>query len=159
MKLLRESLASRIQTMRQFPTYTNQPPTTLYHNTKLANVESILANGILLAKARFPEYEGKGIWATTNEPGKGYGGRTVAFNSEGYDLENVGGGDYRVWQDIKPEDILFVDFFVTSNNRLSELPKLIQRLGIDKVMQVVKSVCDKGVTDVPYEVIEDLVKR
>ena len=159
MKLLRESLASRIQTMKQFPTYANQPPTTLYHNTKLANVESILANGILLAKARFPEYEGKGIWVTANEPGKVYGGRTVAFNSEGYDLENVGGGDYRVWQDIKPEDILFVDFFVTQNNRLSELPKLIEKLGYDKVMSVVKKFCDKGLTDAPYNVIKELVGR
>lgn len=159
MKLLRESLENRLLTMKQFPVYTGQPPSTLYHNTKLANIESILTNGILLAKARFPEYEGKGIWVTAKEPGKVYGGRTVAFNSEGYELEDIGDGDYRIWQDIKPEDIIFVDFFVTQNNRLSEMPKLIDKIGYDKVMLVVKKFCDKGLTDAPYNVIEELVGR
>lgn len=158
MKLLKESLAERLINMKQFPNY-NQPDTTLYHNTKLERVESILEKGILTSKARFPDYEGDGIWVTSKHPGKSYGGRTVAFNSIRYELQRVGDWDYRIYDDILPKDILFVDVFVTPNHRLSDVPDLIKKYGHDKVMNIIKSWADKGAADAPYNVIEELVKR
>lgn len=158
MKLVRESLEERLLSMKQFPNY-DQPDTTLYHNTKLESVEAILEKGILTSKARFADYEGDGIWVTSKLPGKSYGGRTVAFNSIRYELQRIGDGDYRIYTDILPEDILFVDFFVTPNQRISDVPDLIKKYGKDKVMGVIKSWADKGAADAPYNVIEGLVGR
>lgn len=155
---LSESINTQISQMKQFPHYENQPISTQYHNTPLVNVESILQKGILLSRAKFSEYEGSGIWVTHN-PGKGYGGRTVAFDSSTYELEKVNDDEYRVWEDIKPEDILFVDFFITETNRVSELPDLITKLGYDRVLQVVKKKADQGKTDVEFKEIQDLVDK
>lgn len=158
MKILYESIEEYVIRMKEFPSYINQPKTTLYHNTKLNNVESILKNGILMSSARYPEYEGDFIWVT-GRPSRGYGGRTIAFDSTGYKLQDISGGDYRVMEDVKPEDILFVDFFVTETNRLSEVPSLIEKYGYDKVMKVIKNFSEKEKTDVNFEVIKSLVNR
>lgn len=159
MKIQDDSFWSKLINM-EFPDYEGQPSSTLYHNTKLKNLKGILTQGIKLSAARYADYEGNGIWTTT-KPGKGYGGVTIAFNSTGYDLEDVSGGDFRVWQDVRPEDIIFVDFFVTTNNRISEVPDLIKRYGAEKVFSVLKKYNDTDDEELkpPFWVIENIINN
>lgn len=161
MIILKESqnLETLLLSMKQFPIYENQPKSTLYHNTKSHSLESILQNGILLNKARYADYEGNGIWTTSVPNQKGYGGITIAFDSTGYDLEKVNSEDFRVWEDINTEDILFVDYFIETSLRLSDMPHLIKEYGYDKVMYVIKQQDDDGEAQVPFYITKKLVDK
>lgn len=153
---LKESMDSSLLQMKQFPNY-NQPESTLYHNTKFNRLESIIKNGILLSSARYADYEGNGIWTTSTPNQKGYGGCTIAFDSTNYKLEKVNDDEYRVWENIRPEDILFIDFPIMHPHRLSDMPKLIEEFGYEKVMVVVEK--NKDFAEVSMDTIKKLVDR
>lgn len=157
MIILKESqnLETLLLSMKQFPIYENQPKSTLYHNTKFNKMESILQNGLLLSAARYASYEGNGIWCTSTPNQKGYGGCTVAFNSTGYDLEKVNDDEYRVWENVRQDDILFIDFPVMYPHRLSDMPGLIREYGYKKVIKIVEK--NKDLADVSMNTIEKLV--
>lgn len=159
MIILKESqpLDNLLLLIGQFPVYENQPKSTLYHNTKFNNLKSILQNGLLLSASRYANYEGNGIWSTSTPNQKGYGGCTVAFDSTGYDLEKVNDDEYRVWEDIKLEDIIFVDFPILYPHRLSDMPKLISEYGYEKTIQVVEK--RKEYAEVSMDTIKKLLER
>jgi hypothetical protein len=128
----------------QYPDYDRVPDNTVYHNTKLYNVDNIMKNGLLISKSRDLEYTGNMIWTTILPNQKGYGGITIAFTLNGLDdkkCEKVNNTEYCIYQDIPVSNILFIDLPVYSSNsgglkRLSDMPRLINRHGVEKVEQV-----------------------
>lgn len=127
-----------------YPNYDKVPTNTVYHNLHLEYVDFNIHNGILLSNSRQLEYSGEMIWATTLPNQKGYGGITIAFTLSGLDdkkCEKVNNTEYCIYQDIPVSNILFIDLPVYSSNsgelkRLSDMPRLINRHGIEKVEQV-----------------------
>lgn len=119
----------------------------LYHNTQSKNIDSILKNGLSVNNASQIEFSGKTIWAVSLFNQKGYGGNTIAFelpyskkeNGRFYDdkdevfAEEVGKDTYNIYSDIKPENLLFVDRYITEEVRYSELPYLIRSYGFEHI--------------------------
>lgn len=130
----------------QYPDYNNVPNNTIYHNTHLEYVDSIAHNGILISKSKQLEYQGNMTWATSLPNQKGYGGCTVAFTldelEDKYDYEKVNDVEYCIYKDIPVKNILFIDLPVVGDSdgfrfeRLSDIPKLIDKYGIEKVQNV-----------------------
>lgn len=112
-----------------------------YHNTYWTNVDEISKHGLRCDKAK-AEYDAKGIipmiWAVDVPGGEVYGGCTIAFR---YDLTNENGDkvndhEYNLFEDVPPEDILFIDTWISESNgmkRLSDVPRLINKMGEDRV--------------------------
>lgn len=124
----------------QLPNYKLNIPgyTILYHNTSDNNVDSILVNG-LKADAGKDQNRGKDgdfVWATNIPNLRGYGGNTIAFKvpSDGIENYKVNDTEYTLPFDIPASDILFVDRFIFPNTRLSDIPKLLDKFGKDKVI-------------------------
>lgn len=114
----------------------------LYHNTYLTNVDYISKNGLLCDKAK-AEIDIVGtipmIWAVDVGGGSGYGGCTIAFENNTTNYDKVNNTDVTLYEDIPPKDILFIDTWVCNRNhlkRVSDVPKLIKKFGIDKVREV-----------------------
>ena len=128
----------------QYPDYNKVPNDTVYHNTKLYNVDSIIKNGLLLSKSTHFEHTSNIIWTTILPNQKGYGGVTVAFTLSGLDdkkYQKVNDTQYCIYQDVPVSNILFIDLPVyglanDKHDRLSDIPRLINRFGIEKVEQV-----------------------
>ena len=109
----------------------------LYTNTKAENIDSILNEGLKFDKSRELEYEGKATWFETTPDLKGYGGTTIAVdvpvNSK---MEKVNNTQYMVYEDLSPENIVFVDKPIFNNYRTSDIENLVDRFGKDKVLDV-----------------------
>ncbi len=129
----------------QYPNYNKVPKGVLYHNTHLEYVDSIAHKGILVSNAKQLEYSGNMTWATTLPNQKGYGGCTVAFTLDGladrYDYEQVNNQEFCIYTDIPVKNILFIDLPVMDVHgnglkRLSDIPKLIEKFGLEKVQKV-----------------------
>ena len=141
-----------------YPNYDKVPTNTVYHNTKLYNIDSIIKNGLLTSKSRPLEYTGNMTWATTLPNQKGYGGCTVAFTLDGLDKKNcekVNADEYCIYEDIPTSNILFIDLPVFGSStgmlkRLSDIPKLIDKFGIEKVEQAYNKYPNKYI---PLDVI------
>ena len=129
----------------QYPNYSNVPNNTLYHNTHMEYVNNIAHSGILISKSKQLEYSGNMTWATTLPNQKGYGGCTVAFTLDGladrYDYEQVNNQEFCIYTDIPVKNILFIDLPIMDVHgnglkRLSDIPKLIEKFGLEKVQKV-----------------------
>lgn len=149
-----------------FPSYKIEPPKgkiILYHNTSNENIQSILANGL---KASAGKSQGRGkdgdfVWATSTPNLKGYGGNTIAFET---DLEKanqykVNNDQYTLPYDIPKEDILFVDKFFWDNYRLSDLPELIKKYGKDKVITIISKKPEKFHNNYNIDSLENLINQ
>lgn len=119
--------------------------TTIYHNTPLDNVDSIVKNGIKAdAGARkYPDRSEVGIWGSSVK-GDGYGGSTIAFRMPADEAKKymVNDTEYLIPRDIAPEDIVDVDRMLVSSGgatlRQSQIPEKIAKYGEDKVVEVMK---------------------
>lgn len=128
-----------------YPNYNNVPSGTIYHNTHLESVDSIAHKGLLISSAKQLEYDGNMTWATTVPNQKGYGGCTIAFTLDGLDnkdYEMVNDSEYCIYYDIPTKNFIFIDLPVSGNAgggiyRLSDIPKLIDKFGLDKVKNVI----------------------
>ena len=119
--------------------------TTIYHNTPLYNVDSIVKNGIK-ADAGARKYADKsevGVWGSSVK-GDGYGGSTIAFRMPADEAKKymVNDTEYLIPRDIAPEDIVDVDRMLMSSGgatlRQSQIPEKIAKYGEDKVVEVMK---------------------
>lgn len=119
--------------------------TTIYHNTPLGNVDSIVKNGIK-ADAGARKYADKpevGVWGSSVK-GDGYGGSTIAFRMPADEAKKymVNDTEYLIPRDIAPEDIVDVDRMLMSSGgatlRQSQIPEKIAKYGEDKVVEVMK---------------------
>lgn len=142
----------------EFPNYEHIPNNTLYHNTHLENVDSIMKTGLKIKNSKQLEYSGNMLWSTSVPNQKGYGGVTVAFtlnNISNYEQVNL--DEFCIYEDIPVDNILFIDLPVCGTTfhtyRLSDIPKLISKFGEDKVI----SVCNKQPDQ--YIPIEDVVRH
>ncbi len=139
--IIPQHIYEQVLTHFAYPNY-QKSSNILYHNTKLNNVESILKNGLLVDKSTQLEYEGNMIWATSLTNQRGYGGVTIAFFTQKIDnMEQVNNSEYVIYQNIPIQDILFIDLPVCGQPsgqvyRLSDIPNLITKFGVDKVIQV-----------------------
>lgn len=127
-----------------FPDYDSVPNNTLYHNTHLENIDSIMKNGLKIENSKQLEYSGNMLWATSTPNQKGYGGVTVAFTLDGIsEYEQVNTDEFCIYEDIPPNNILFMDLPVCGRDfqvyRLSDIPKLVSKYGENKVIDV----CDR----------------
>lgn len=139
-----------------FPDYAKyaNDDTIMYHNTPYRNVDSIVKNGLRcdLAKA---DISSTGVikhtWAT-NVPydQNKYGGCTIAFR---LDTDSVRAfqqntDQYTIIDDVTPNDIVFVDTFVSDREgllRVSDIPRLIKRGGEQHYRDVLEQWANRGV--------------
>lgn len=134
----------------------------LYHNTSNDNLDSIKANGL---KADAGKSQGRGkdgdyIWATETPNLRGYGGNTIAFKVKADDAEpyKVNNTEYTLPFDIPADNILFIDSFVFSNVRLSDLSDLVNRLGKQRVISTFTNNEDK-LQNVTLDEITDIINN
>lgn len=125
-------------------------PDMLYHNTQYENVDSISKHGLRIDKARQLEYDGNFIWCVTNGGGSGYGGCTIAFKNKHNDnYVELNDTEYGVYEDVKASDIIFIDTWILNDEsfhyRLSDMPRLIKKFGIEKNRKVIQKYLDRGV--------------
>lgn len=130
----------------------------LYTNTPFENIDSILENGISHTAGKnraVKEYEGDAIWFETTPDLQGYGGTTIAVDVKpNKNFDKVNNTQYMVYEDIKPEDIKFIDRPLFDNIRTSDLPALIEQFGVEHVKDVVHKGglgMDKYVTDKEFD--------
>lgn len=123
--------------------YYKKDEDTFYHNTKFKNLDSIMKYGLLCSKGKEMSRgkDGDFVWAVNTPNLKGYGGCTVAFKiPKGKDSEKykVNDDQYTFPFDIPVENILFIDVPVSPVNsaRISDVPKLVEKYGEDKVIEV-----------------------
>ena len=145
-----------------FPTYDHD---LIYHNTSFQNVDSIIEKGLLCdngAKARngAKDYEGDLLWATKTP--KGYGGTTIAFKLKPeWKRYEVNNGLYAIPHNIPPEDIVFIDMPICTTPaevKLSQIPDLINRFGIEKVKQVASKRMISPFTEEDLQYILDYIQ-
>lgn len=150
-----------------YPDYNKAPKGTIYHNTHIENVESILKTGLVASKGRQLEYQGEMTWATTLTNQKGYGGITIAFTLDGlenkYDYDKVNDYEYTIYADVPTKNIIFVDLPVVTATfgelyRLSDIPELIDEYGYDDVKSVFAEIAEHGTEYVPLDVIMPCIK-
>lgn len=122
---------------------------TLYHNTSNANAISISKEGIkggmrLDAYGKGSEAEGAGVWCCTKR-GYGYGGATITFqvDSEDENLKQQNDIEYILYRDVPLDEIIDIDLVVSTmccmgnhNTVESDIPKAIQKYGIEKFVKV-----------------------
>ena len=126
----------------------------LYTNTASNNIESILKDGLKVDKAKELEYEGKMTWFETRPDLKGYGGTTIAVDvPSNISMEKLNGTQYGVYEDISPENIVFIDKPIFNNLRTSDLQNYSDKYGKDKVLEVY----DKALDNNKYISREELV--
>ena len=117
----------------------------LYTNTASNNIESILKDGLKVDKAKELEYEGKMTWFETRPDLKGYGGTTIAVDvPSNISMEKLNGTQYGVYEDISPENIVFIDKPIFNNLRTSDLQNYIDKYGKDKVLEVYDKALDNN---------------
>ena len=139
--IIPQHIYEQVLTHFVYPNY-QKSSNILYHNTKLNNVESILKNGLLVDKSTQLEYEGNMIWATSLTNQKGYGGVTIAFSTQKIkNMEQVNNSEYCIYENIPVSEILFIDLPVCGQPhgqiyRLSDIPRLVEKVGKEKVIQV-----------------------
>lgn len=134
----------------------------LYHNTSDENLDSIKQNGL---KANAGASKGRGkdgdfVWATETPNLKGYGGNTIAFKvaedkAKPYKVNNT---EYTLPFDIPVEDILFIDSFIFPNIRLSDLKRLKNKFGADKIIQVFTQ-RQNQLTNISLEELIDIINN
>lgn len=113
----------------------------LYTNTKGKNVDSILEGG-LKTKQRLQGYgadpsEGSVSWFETTPNLKGYGGNTIAVDVPvNARMQKVNDTQYTVFDDIGPENIVFVDRPAFGEYRTSDVKGLVDKYGAEKVREV-----------------------
>ena len=140
-----------------YPNYDKVPKDTIYHNTHLEYIDSIAHKGILVSQAKQLEYQGNMTWATTIPNQKGYGGCTVAFTLDGledrYDYEMVNNTEYCIYKDIPAK---IIDLPVADDERLSDIPYLINEYGLEKVQEVFNEYYDNQY--IPLEAVLPYIK-
>ena len=122
----------------------------LYHNTWIDNVNSIVKNGLKTERSKQLEYSGNMIWCVNISGATGYGGCTVAFKN---DLDNsyyeqVNDTDFILYKDIPASNILFIDTWIceeSSLKRVSDIKRLVDRLGADRVKATLYKKQDQGI--------------
>jgi len=129
---------------RNIPDYDSQPQEgyiRLYHNTPNENLDSISKNGLLVArpnsprtrKAGYLDSEGDVIWATNKSGSRGYGGNTIAFDVPlNHRMKKVNDDEYILYDDVKPENIKFIDRVFTSKGELNKISDLKEYVDIAK---------------------------
>ena len=119
----------------------------LYTNTSAKNIDNILKNGLQTDKARQLEYDGQMLWFETRPDLKGYGGTTIAVdvpvNSQ---MEKVNDTQYTVFDNISPENIVFVDKPIFGTYRTSDLQNLVDKFGKEKVLNVFDKTSNKFIS-------------
>lgn len=137
----------------EFPDYDKYKnnKSVLYHNTRIDKVDKISEKGLLCDVAT-AEIDSAGIipmiWAVDVGGGSGYGGCTIAFKNNTTDYEKVNSTDVTIYEDVPTKDILFIDTWICDSpqlKRVSNIPKLIDKFGADKVRSVFMKYYDRGV--------------
>ena len=83
------------------------------------------------------DYESKATWFETTPDLKGYGGTTIAVDVPiDAKMDKVNDTQYMVYDNISPENIVFVDKPIFNNYRTSDIENLVDRFGKDKVLDV-----------------------
>ena len=119
----------------------------LYTNTNGENLESILKEGLKTSKAQQKEYEGNMTWFETTPDLKGYGGTTIAVDVPiNTKMQKVNDSQYTVFEDVTPENIVFIDKPVFSNYRTSDIAELVEKYGKDRVIEVFNTAKQKYVS-------------
>lgn len=119
----------------------------LYTNTSADNIDSILRDGLLVSKAKQKEYSGNMTWFETTPDLKGYGGTTIAVDvPNNIRMDKVNNTQYTVYDDISPENIVFIDKPIFSIYRTSDLNELVEKFGKDKVLEVYDKSKNKAVS-------------
>ena len=119
----------------------------LYTNTKAENINSILKDGLLIDKAKEKEYDGKMTWFETTPDLKGYGGTTIAVDvPKNLNMEKLNNTQYGVYDNISPDNIVFIDKPAFNNYRTSDIQELVDKFGKDKVLEVFDKSNNKSIT-------------
>ncbi len=124
--------------------YTSKPKDgtiRLYTNTKYKNVEAIMKEGLRTDIGRkHKEYEGNMLWFETTPNLKGYGGTTIAVDVPlNTSMEQVNDTQYTVFDNITPDNIVFIDRPVMHDMRTSEMSELLNRWGEKSLRDVFES--------------------
>jgi len=170
LKVIKENqLKNPIDPELFYPDYSIKPDPgyiILYHNTQTKNIDSIIKNGLVYDKGvtQGRGLDGDYVWCTNEPNQKGYGGNTIAFkvlksnitdkNFHYTDIEKFRGNntDYFLPFSIPPENILFIDRYITITDlgtfqyRLSDIPRLISKYGTDKVFEVLSKNIYKNIS-------------
>lgn len=122
----------------------------LYHNTKIQYVDDIANNGLRLDRSKQLEYQGNTIWCVDVPGATGYGGCTIAFRNDfaNGEAEKVNDTDVLVYKNIPPKDILFIDTWISDDvglKRVSDMKRLIDRQGVDKISNILHKKESQGV--------------
>ena len=130
----------------------------LYTNTSAENIDSILKNGLDISKAKQNEYEGNMTWFETRPNLKGYGGTTIAVDvPSNLSMDKVNDTQYTVYDNISPENIVFVDRPVMNNYRTSDIEDLVSKYGEEKVRSVFDRAVENGNNSISREEFNDLL--
>lgn len=130
----------------------------LYTNTSAENIDSILKNGLDISKAKQNEYEGNMTWFETRPNLKGYGGTTIAVDvPSNLSMDKVNDTQYTVYDNISPENIVFVDRPVMNNYRTSDIEDLVSKYGEEKVRSVFDRAVENGNNSISKEEFNDLL--
>ena len=130
----------------------------LYTNTSAENIDSILKNGLDISKAKQNEYEGNMTWFETRPNLKGYGGTTIAVDvPSNLSMDKVNDTQYTVYDNISPENIVFVDRPVMNNYRTSDIEDLVSKYGEEKVKSVFDRAVENGNNSISKEEFNDLL--
>ena len=130
----------------------------LYTNTDAKNIDSILQNGLDVNKAKQNEYEGNMTWFETRPDLKGYGGTTIAVDVPiNSNMDKVNDTQYTVYDNISPENIVFVDKPVMNNYRTSDIEDLVNKYGEDKVRNVFNRALENGKASMSQQEFDNLI--
>lgn len=142
--------------------YYKKDENTFYHNTEFKNLDSIMKYGLLCNKGKEMSRgkDGDFVWAVSTPNLKGYGGCTIAFQipkDKEPEKYKVNDDQYTFPFDISVENILFIDVPVSPVNsaRISDIPKLVEKYGGDKVIEVLSK---RLINDFTKEDIRVIIK-
>ena len=120
----------------------------LYTNTKADNLDAILKEGLRTDIGRdVKEYEGNMLWFETTPDLKGYGGTTIAVDiPKNSNMSKVNNTQYTVYDNISPDNIVFIDKPAFNHYRTSDLNELVEKYGKDKVLEVYDKSKNKSIS-------------
>ena len=131
-KKLLEAIDNDKRLIFKFPSKTvDKESLVLFHETNLENLKSIVKSGILLSNAL--EYNGDCIWASNKLEDKNnwmYGDFAVEFYIDPKSVSKANDTEYRVYSDIKPEQLLSI-YAMTPRTEVGK-EKILKELGLEE---------------------------